>query len=357
MFHRLLKLGLLLCLAASAAAAQDHPKEPPAKPAPKAKTEPPARKPIPSPPPHAETFAGDERKTSEKAIAAEPNVTIKLCVAEGSIRINGSERNEVRVFVRNGRRFEFRSLDKNPDTGKATWLWIASTSGPGPVSNCLAGDSVDIDVPLGASVNLEARTVGALIDTVKKAHVQIVEGNISLRNITGGIEALALQGDLMVESSSGPIGLETTTGNILAYDIKPGSIGDFFKAKTNSGQITLEGVNHRQIEANSITGSVAFNGKFLNGGIYKFKTSNGSIRMLLPEDTACRMVASYGFGTFSSAIPITYEIQNVTGGGKNFIGLLGKQTDGPLATVTVTTSSGSIGIRKQTAAAPVPRPQ
>jgi hypothetical protein len=282
----------------------------------------------------------------ERAIAAEPNVAVKLCIAEGTIRINGSERNEVRVFVRNGRKFEFRSLEKNPETGKANWLWIASTSGPGPLSNCLAGDSVDIDLPAGASIDLEARTAGAVIDSVRKANVKIVEGSISLRNISGGIQANAYQGDVMVESSSGPIDLGTTTGNILAYDVKPGNVGELFKAATRSGQIMLEGVVHRQIQANSISGSVAFNGKFLNGGIYNFKTSNGEIRMLIPDGTSCRLVAAYGFGSFDTAIPLKIVTENKTSGGRNFVGILGKEAEGPLATVTLTTSSGSIGIRK-----------
>lgn len=348
MFNRTLKLGLLLCLVTGVMWGQDGVPVP-YKPAPKAKVVAPVKRVPPVPPSRVYVYGDekDDRKTTERAVAAESNVAIKLCVAEGSVKINGSDANEVRVFVRNGRKFEFRSLEKNPETGKATWLWIASTSGPGPLSNCLAGDSVDIDVPFGASVNLEARTAGAVIDSVRKASVKIVEGSISLRNIAGGIQAVALQGDVMVESSSGLIGLETTTGNILAYDVKPGDVGDLFKAKTNSGQITLEGVNHRQIEANSITGSVGFNGKFLSGGIYNFKTSNGSIRMLIPEDSACRIVASFGFGTFNSILPIKFETENVTAGGKNFVGLLGKESGSPLATVSLTTSSGSIGIRKQ----------
>ena len=352
MFNRPLKLGLLLCLAAGAAAAQDFPSPPdPGKPLPKAKAQPPARRP-PTPPVRSQVFGRYERQTSEKVIAVDPNSAIKLCVSEGSVRINGSERNEVRVFVRNGRKFEIRPLDKHPETGKATWIWIANSSETGPRSDCLAGDSVDIDVPMGASVDLKARTAGAVVDSVKKATVEIVEGSISLRNISGGIQAKALQGDVMVESSSGLIGLETTTGNILAYDVRPGGVGDLFKAKTNSGQISLEGVNHRQIEANSITGSVSFNGKFLSGGIYNFKTSNGSIRMLLPEESACKVVAAYGFGTFNTALTIRYENQNVTSGGKNFTGILGKETAGPLPTVNLTTSSGSISIRKQSTHAP-----
>ena len=347
MLNRTLKLGLFLCLAAGVNFAQKDPPDTPKMPAPKAEVKPPAKRPLPTPPARVRPFERDERGTMERAIAAEQNVAVKLCIAEGTIRINGSERNEVRVFVRNGRKFEFRSLEKNPETGKATWLWITN-SGPGPHTECLAGDSVDIDLPKGAIVDLRARTAGAVIDSVKKATVEIVEGSISLRNITGGIQARAYQGDVMVESSSGIIGLETTTGNILAYDVHPGNPGELFKATTRSGRISLEGVIHRQIQANSISGLVAFNGKFLAGGIYNFKTSNGEIRMLVPDDTACRLVAAYGFGSFDTTVPLKIENENKTSGGRNFVGILGKQQpNGPLATVTLTTSSGSIGIRKQ----------
>lgn len=346
MLERILKIGLLLCLAASVSLAQkDKDKEPKplpkAKPEPAEKTKPPA---YPEPPRH---YPNEERFTTERAIAADPNVAIKLCISEGAVKINGWERNEVRVFVHNGRKFEFRSLEKNADTGKANWLWIANASETaprrGPKSDCLSGDSVEIDLPMSGSVMLEARTAGAVIDSVKKVSVKIVEGSISLRNISGGISATALQGDVMVEGSSGVIALDTTTGNILAFDIKPGDVSDLFKAKTNSGQISLQGVYHRQLEANSISGSVGYKGKILAGGIYNFKTSNGSISMLLPEATSCKLVASYGFGSFESAIPYKLENEIDSQGGKSIIAKFGTGA----ATINVTTSSGSIGIRKQ----------
>lgn len=285
--------------------------------------------------------------TTERALPADPNVAVKLCVSEGAVKINGWERNEVRVFVRNGRRFEFRSLEKDAQTGKANWLWItnkaASIPVDGPKTNCLAGDSVEIDLPMNASIVLEARTSGAVIDSVKKATVKVIEGSIAIRNVQGGVSAEAFQGDVMIESSAGQIALQTTTGNILAFDVRPGGVGDLLKAKTNSGTISMQSVSHRQIEANSISGSVSFNGTFLAGGIYSFKTSNGSVRMLLPQDTSCKLQASYGFGTFESAIPYKLESEIVSQGGKNIIAKFGSGN----ATVSVTTSSGSIGIRKQ----------
>lgn len=331
-----------MCLAAGVAGAQT-----PTAPTPKARPVPADRSRPPTFPPSPGPDRGG-RDTIEKAMAADPNVAVKLCISEGAVKINGWERNEVRVFVRNGRSFDFRSLEKDPETGKPNWVWITGASpagvSVGPSSQCLAGDSVELDVPMRASIGLEARTSGAEIDSVRKVNVKIVEGSISLRNIPGGVSAEAFQGDVSIESSSGQISLQSTTGNILAFDVKPGQVGELLKARTNSGNIALQNVSHRQIEANSITGSVSFDGKFLAGGLYNFKTSNGAIRLLLPDDTVCRISASYGFGTFNSTFPLEYLTENLSSGGKSFTARIGK-ADTP--NVTLTTSSGSIGIRKQ----------
>jgi hypothetical protein len=342
------KFGLLLCLAAvinsSVSAQKDKQKTPKPKPHVEAPEPPePAERPLPSP----SRYPRGERVTSEKAISVESNVYVKLCVSEGALKINGWERNEVRVFVRDGRRVGIKVLEKNPESGKPTGIWIASTAPAerayGPTQQCLAGASVEIDVPINSNISMEARTAGATIDSVKKVSVKIVEGSINLRNIPGGVTAEAFQGDVMLESSGGQISLQTTNGNILAFDVNPGQIGDLLKAKTNSGTISLQKVNHRQIEANSINGSVNFNGKFLTGGIYNFKTSSGSIRMLLPKETSCRIVASYGFGKFDSSLPLKFETQDVSSGGKSFVATSGAGD----ATLRITTSSGSIEIRKQ----------
>jgi hypothetical protein len=303
-------------------------------------------KPEPAPTPLG--FPRNERVTSEKSIAVDPGVNVKFCVSDGAVKINGWERDEVRVFVKEGRKIGLKVLERNATTDKPNWVWLmngtATEQGRGPLSNCLAGESVEIDLPVGAIVSMEARTTGATIDTVKSVSVKIIEGSISIRNVKGGVKAETYQGDVMLESSKGQISLQTTTGNIIAFDVNPGEIGDLLKAKTSSGTISLQRVSHRQIEANSISGSVNFNGSFLTGGIYNFKTSNGSIRMQLPEKSSCTISASFGFGTFNYAgMPLEILTENILPGGKNIVGKLG---DGE-ANVNVTTSSGSIIIKKQ----------
>ncbi len=333
------KIGLLLCLSAAIDPAVLAQPEVPKTPKPKIVYGP---KPPPSSP-SPSVYQRGERATSEKSIVVDPNINIKLCVSEGGLKINGWERDEVRVFVRDGRKPSFKVLEKDPKSGKPVWLWVVSSASNEGQSECLAGESVEIDAPIKAVLTLSGRTAGATVDSINKISVKIIEGSISLRNITGGITATTYQGDVMVENSAGSIMLESSTGNIVAFDVSPGLIGDLFKAKTNSGAISLQQVNHRQIEANSISGSLIFNGKFLAGGIYNFKTSNGSVRMSLPPDSSCKIAASYGFGSFTSAFQMKVLTENISPGGKSLIATIGSGD----ASVTVTTSSGSIGIRKQ----------
>ena len=296
-------------------------------------------------PPRRDNYARD---TSERMIPADANVAVKLCVSDGDVKINGTEKNEVRVFVRNGRKFEFRSLEKNPETGKANWIWLAratdGTPAAGQFVNCLSGDSIEIDLPLRGSIMIEGRSATVNIDSVTKATVKLIEGDISLRNIPGGVFARTEQGELFAESIAGEIGLETTTGNIVAYDLKTARPGEPLRVTTIRGTISLQNISHRQIEANATSGSVKYVGTFVGGGIYKFRTASGRIGLLLPADLNCVISASYGFGNFDSSFPLKVITETRSDGGKSLVGHLGNGK-GPV--VNLSTTSGSIRLVKQ----------
>lgn len=300
------------------------------------------------PPPGFPTYpAREQAQTSEKFIVVDPNVNIKLCVSEGSIRVNGWERDEVRVFVRDGRMPGFKILEKSGASGKANWLMITNKPAegvrPGPLPECLAGREIEIDVPVKTSLTLTGRVVPTQIDSINKVSIKINDGDIELRNIKGGINATTYQGNVQVDGSGGSIMLETASGNVLAFGVTPGQIGDLFKAKTNGGNISLQQIDHRQIEASTISGSLSFNGTFLSGGLYNFKTSNGAIRMNIPLKSSVTIKASYGFGQFVTEIPVKYTYHNNTDAGKNFQGLIGSGD----ANINLTTNTGAISIKKQ----------
>ena len=280
---------------------------------------------------------------TEKFIKVDSAINLSLCVSMGTIKVNGWKRNEVRVLVENGHKFSFVVRDKSPKTGDPIWMKVVNADSK-KHTECLAASEIEIDLPTGATIGIAGREISTKIDSVKKAEVKTAGGGISLRNVSSGIFASSGQGDVMVESSSGPMDLGSTTGNIIVFDAGPTEIGEGFVAKTNSGTVSMQNLMYRQVEVRSTSGSVLYNGVIRPGGSYNLNTSVGSIRMALPADSACQLSATFRSGSFKSELPIKYQTEDVGAGPiKTIVGTIGK---GPEATVRLTTNHGSINIRK-----------
>ncbi len=302
--------------------------------------------------PHAQTpkffFVVGTDGDSEKSIAVDPKVNVALpCVSEGKVKINGWERNEVRVFVKDGSRIGFKVRQRNRQTGAPNWIVISGVEHePGRrarPNECLWGAEIEIDVPSGAAIDMKGRETATTIDSVRKAVVKNGGGDLSLRSISDGVYALTYEGSVTVENSEGTIYLESTSGNIVAFETGPSEIGDTFKAKTNSGTISLQNLEHRQIEVNSISGAVVFNGTFSSGGLYNFGTSNGSITLALAKDASCIINASYGYGEIKSDLPLKNARYQINTPIKSLTAKLG---DGD-GTLKLTTTSGRIYLKPQ----------
>jgi DUF4097 and DUF4098 domain-containing protein YvlB len=253
----------------------------------------------------------------------------------------------LRVFVQDGSKFGFKVLQTSPKTQAPVWISVTGIEGKNKIAGateCIAGGEIEIDLPVNASLTFKGQETSTTIDTVRKVTANTAGGDISLRNISEGITASTYEGSVTVEQASGSMNLETSSGNIVVFDAEPSEAGDGFRAKTSGGAISLQNLSYRQIEANSISGSVAYSGEILSNASYSLSTSKGSIRLALPQNTACGVTATYGYGTFNSDIPFKLITENFTGDQvKNVVGTLGS---GGTATLKLTTNNGTIGIRK-----------
>jgi Toastrack DUF4097 len=314
---------------------------------------------MPTPPPEDKGNKGKEKykkeKTkkqilneadtpAEKSIAVNSNVVINLCVSEGTIRINGWNRNEIRAYVSGGSQVGFQVLKKASD--KPAWIKILgfdpTQNDEADADECLSGEEIEIDVPRGASVNIDGADCDTTIESVRKVNVDNRGGDIFLNDINHGIYARTYRGGITVGKSSGAMILDASNGNIVAYEVSPSEIGDSFKAKTLNGMITLQQIEHMLLEINSNSGSIRFNSAFASGGQYTFSTLNGSVLLTIPEKSSCKITASYG-GQFASEIPLQNQKLTTSGGVKNLTGQIG----GGEAMLSLTTYSGRINIRKQ----------
>jgi Putative adhesin len=285
--------------------------------------------------------------TSERAIAVDPKVSLTLCVAEGNVKITGWKRNEIRAFVQDGSRFRFSVLQKSTDGEKPVLVSLVGlrqlSNGSPTTIECIAGEEVELDVPENSAISLKGHETETSVDRVRKASVTNIGGDISVQNVAEGVWATTYRGVVTVENSRGSMQLASSTGNVIAYSVAPADVGDTFKAKTNSGNISLEKLGFRLADVTSISGSLLYSGELLSGGSFNFNTTNGAIRLAIPQNSSCRIIATYGFGNLNSNLPIkVLTDDNHPGPTKTINAVLGRGE----ATLRLTTSSGSIQIKK-----------
>ncbi|HQZ82731.1 MAG TPA: hypothetical protein PLR83_05885 [Pyrinomonadaceae bacterium] len=292
---------------------------------------------IPKAPPAAITVP------QEKALLVNSEVNLTLCVLRGKLSVNSWSRNEVRVYTAEGSKFEFKVLQKDA-AGTPVWVSVNATSQRAnptlPPSDCLDEDDIEIDAPAGTTLSVKGREVALSVSSINTVAVSTFGGDTQLRNIADGVSALVNRGNISIEDSSGAISVESTTGNILVFGVKPKKPGDIFRAKTLSGNIAIVDTNHRQIDAGTISGAISYTGPILNGGAYRFSSQNGNLRLDLPKDSSATVAATYGFGSFSSGFQLEVATENITEESiKSIVGKIGKPSD---AVIKLITMSGRI---------------
>lgn len=286
----------------------------------------------------------------EKSIEVDGEVIINFCVSAGSIKVNGWNRNEVRVFVSQGGKAGFRPLGKN-EFGKPTKVTILGydpTQDRGAETRqCLSGESIEIDAPTGANVSgLDGRegSVTVAVESIANATVRINSGDIAFRGIAEGIEARTYDGDISVEDSTGKIELSAVDGNILVYNAKPRNDWDVLSAKTNSGSVTLQESRHSVVSATSLSGLIKFVGEIQLDGQYTFKNTQGQILLDIPGASSCTVQVFSQKDKLVFDVPLEMVTEEFYPGAmQKIVGVLGKGE----AVVKIDNQAGRIIIKKK----------
>ncbi|MCB1024410.1 MAG: DUF4097 family beta strand repeat protein, partial [Acidobacteria bacterium] len=166
-------------------------------------------------------------------------------------------------------------------------------------------------------------------------------GNIFLNRVSNGAKAQTYRGNVTIKDSGGKMTMVTTSGDIVAYKTESNEIGDFLKARSQGGSVTLQSIGQRDVEASSVSGSINYVGNIANYGKYSFGSSYGTIRLAVSENTSCRFTASYG-GGFSSELPIQDIRKERIGSTTSLSGRIGEGS----CNLSFKTFGGSIVIKK-----------
>lgn len=235
----------------------------------------------------------------QQTIPVEPNVIVSLCIASGSINVRGWDRNEVQARSADAETIELRRASANT-TGPASRIEVLiadPAEGPhGQAGSCTALSDVELSVPRGAIVQLQTRDGDISVADVAEARVEAQSGNINLDHVTRLAEARALSGDITLKDSSGRVQLGSVSGSVEATNVRSITPGDDFEAGTVSGDVILKEVNHAQVHAKSVSGSLNLTGALVRGGRYDFKTMSGDVLLNVPANSSFKLNAKVSHG-------------------------------------------------------------
>jgi DUF4097 and DUF4098 domain-containing protein YvlB len=256
------------------------------------------------------TARGTDEPTEQK-IAVDAAVTVTLCVMSGEINVHGWERNEVVARSADAEQIELRRVGETDQSKPAKKIDVFIDDGTGKKqADCQASADVELNVPKGATVQIQTRDGDICIVGVDAAYAGSQNGDICFEHVAQRIEAGSIGGSISVKDSSGRVSLSTAGGGIDATNVKALTDDDVFEVVSVSGDIQLDQVTHAKLVARSVTGNIVMTGPLARRGDYGFTTTSGDVTLVLPSNPSFRLVAKLSQdGEIVTDFPLTIQTE------------------------------------------------
>lgn len=286
----------------------------------------------------------------ERTVAASPNVVVSLCIASGSVQVTGWDRPEVKVVATSVRQLELQGGAGPTPAGR---VQVALSNAPkfSPeeqlVSDCRVVTDLDVNVPRGSTVEVKARAGDIQVSNIAEARIDNTSGDISINNVTRGVEAGTISGDVSITNSSGRMRLRSISGDVDATNIQSVEAGDDLNAHTTSGDINLENVNLARLSVATTSGQIGMTGRLARRGSYDLNTFSGDVVLDIPADSAFKLEARAPQGGITTDFAVKSasddNSQDLLEGRR----LTGTYGSGDWATLTINSFSGTVRLQKR----------
>lgn len=288
---------------------------------------------------------------AQQTLEVAPDATVSLCVERGDVLVRGTEGREARASASGAARIELRRA-AGAATGPARQIEVVAADDRG-VAGCSFSGSVALDVPRGATVVVKTVLARVTVADVAIARVETVSGEVSLQGIARSAEASSANGDLSLRNSAGRVRLQSISASIEAAEVAPAEAADQFLAKTTSGDITLARVGHARVEATTTSGHIELTGAPARGGVYLLKAHSGGVKVTMPADASFRVDARVAHGEIVTDFPVRQsqspQAESLLHGQHSTVRVNGVAGDNPQATLTLSSFSGVLQLRKAAA--------
>ena len=231
----------------------------------------------------------------ERSLAVDAGAVVTLCVSSGTLRVRGWEKSEIRVRSLDATQIDFRRIDKVKDASKPPTridvMVLNKSTGTNPKFDCQAIADVEMEVPAGATVQVQTRDGDIIIAGVAGAYAGSQNGDIAIERATKLVEAGSVGGSISLKDSTGRINLSSAGGGVEAINIRAASDEDTFDVGTVSGDIQLDRVSNPKVTAKTVNGTVIMSGPLAKSGWYGLTNITGDIVLAMPHDASFQLNA------------------------------------------------------------------
>jgi Putative adhesin len=230
----------------------------------------------------------------DRTMTVDPSAIVTLCVASGTLKVRGWDKNEIHVRSLDAAQIEFRRIDKVKDTrpaGRVDVMVLDKVTGANPKLDCQALASVEMDVPTGATVQVQTRDGDIMIAGVAAAYAGSQNGDIEIERVTKLVEAGSLGGSIYLKDSSGRVNLSSASGVLEVVNVHAATDDDTLEVGTVSGDIQLNRVSNPKVTAKTVNGALSMTGPLAKSGSYGFTNMTGDVILSMPHDASFQLNA------------------------------------------------------------------
>ena len=252
---------------------------------------------------HDEKKDGRSSEQLERSMPVDPSATITVCVMNGTISVRGWDKHEVHVSSGDAGVIDFRRIDrvKEKDKDKEKVIETPATrvdvmvmdksDKTGKKGDCQAIADVAVEVPHGATVQVQTRDGDIHIVGVAAVYAGSQNGDIEIEGASKLVEAGSVGGSILLRDSAGRMNLSSAGGTVNVANVKGTAADDTFEVATVSGDVQLEHVSNSKLVVKTVNGSVLMTGALVRSGQYGFSTLSGDVTLELPTDASFQIVA------------------------------------------------------------------
>lgn len=253
-----------------------------------------------------------ERQRVDESRPARADGFVRIAVVRGNLKVEGWDRDEIRVRGQLDERTREFIFDVNENNA------FIEVKLPRSMNSwcCEDGSDLTIEVPTGSHVDVSVVStdvtatgftgslkVGAISGDVRasradnRVDITSVSGDLDVRDATGRIEVRSVSGDVDISGLKGTVRLQTVSGDIDARDA-----GEDLVIESVSGDIDVLDLKFSRLSGHTVSGDTEIIGELLAGGSLEFDSVSGSVRVGFRGKVDARFDVETGSGSIRNRI-------------------------------------------------------